>query len=665
MDYLEWNYHLAKYYFNQEMAGREVVLFADKSIIEDIGRKYNADLEDFIESIKLGPDGLRKSGLCMKAYHLFQGWRDKRKYPPYIAYLVLFVIAASTDTDTDYSDKAYYPGLNKLLGLPEGSGGPASFEKMRELWDDLEKWSREELESIGRFSARILGPWRHVGLPQSQTLMTKKERRLLPLFFDEYGFDPSSIPGESKLKKALADSRILHQRTRKLLRDQNKDTEHLRNALMELVLEDLKLWDGAIPETDNLQIKRIRGVAKLCLKYDPFAQMATITIRLKTNCPFPDEEMQIKEYDGTEVWTCTEARGNWSREFLSLSNNSLLNASTLDWNKDKIFIEENTGWRIKLPFSNVRVFSLGRNEGFSQWLEINKIESRVEYYIACHSDVSSSVTKWGQESAEGFREVKATGLPLNWRLYKVASIIKSHPDIELLQLSTMCNFGLTSGIKATRGNTYFYFAPPEVEVEGSEYAPKVNGLELEKKENGKWTIPSNVPLETRIGVELEVPGKLIHRYFELTKTAIRKDYSVHFRDRFGCFSGQDSKTSFISGTNIKSEYIENIPEYPFEIPTYLSSRLIILGKRPGEFADWPKDFLPTEWQPIWVVAKLRRDKWKAFFVGMDLLNDFPEKGRLHQWKKWKRTLTGIQVISPSLENHRALWKAYQKEAKKI
>lgn len=665
MDYLEWNYHLAKYYFNEEMAGREVILFADESTIDDIGQQYDVDLKDFIEAVKHGPEGLRKSGPCMKAFHSYQGWRDKRKYPPYIAYLVLFVLAVGADTDTDYTDKAYYPGLNKLLGLPEDLGGPSSFDKMRKLWDDLEKWSREDkLETIGRFSARIRGPWRHVGLPQSQTLMTKKERRLLPLFFDEYGLDPSSPPGENKLNKALINSQFLHKRTLRLLGDKNKDMEHLRNALIELVIEDLKQWDGNIPETNNPEAKRIRGTAKLCLIYDSFSQTATVTIRLKVNCPFPDEEMQIKEYDGPGVWTSTEAKGNWSKEFRSLAGNSLLDAATLDWNRDKVFLEENTGWRIKLPLSNVRVFSLGKNEGFSQWLETNKIESGIEYYIACHIDVYSSVLNWGRTSSKGFKEVHATGLPLNWCLFKVTSVIESHPDIELLQLSNMCTFGLKGGIKAAQGNTYFNFAPPEIEVEGSEHAPKINGKELEKKDGLKWIIPNNIPVETKIRIELEASGKQMHRYFELTNTALLKNYSFHSRDRFGSFTDQDSKEFHICGANIEGEYIERIPEYPFEIPTYLSSRLQILGKRSGEFVEWPKDYLPTEWQPIWVVAKLGRDKWKAYFVGENSLTDIPDsKGRLYQWKKWKRALTGLGANPPSLESHSELWKLYQREAK--
>ena len=665
MEYLEWNYHLARYYFNPDMAGREVIIYADKTTIEDVGQKYNADLKDFIEAVKQGPEGLRKSGPCMKAFHAYQDWRDIRKYPPYIAYLVLFVLAVSTDTNTDFTDKAYYPGLNSLLGLPENVGGPASFAKMHELWDDLEKWSREDkLETIGRFSARIRGPWRHVGLPQSQTLMTRKERRQLPIFFDKYGLDPSSPPGENFLIKALVNSRILNKRTQKFLCDSNSDMEHLRNSLIELVLEDLKQWDGNIPESNNLETKRIRGIAKLCLKYVPLAQIATVTLRLKVNCPFPDEEMQIKEYDGPGVWTCTESRGNWSTEFCLLNSRSLLDASTIDWNKDNLFLEENTGWRIRLPFSNVRVFALGIDEGFSQWLEVNKIETGIEYYIAAHIDVSSSVSNWGRKSSEGFREVQATGLPPNWCLFKVTSVIESHADIELLQLSAICTFGLRSGIKAAQGNTYFYFAPPEVEVEGSVYVPRINGLELEKKDGRAWVIPNDIPIDTKITIELETSGKRMHRYFELTNSALQPNYSNHFRDRFGSFTSQDSKELLICGANIEGEYIKTIPEYPFEIPTYLSSRLRILGRRPGEFVEWPKDYLPTEWQPIWVVAKLRRDKWKAYFVGESLLNDIPEnKGRLYQLKKWKRALTGLEVMPPSLESHRELWKIYQKEAK--
>lgn len=52
------------------MAGREVILFADSSTIEAVGAQDNVGLDDFIKSIKEGPDISRhQEGICEKAYH--------------------------------------------------------------------------------------------------------------------------------------------------------------------------------------------------------------------------------------------------------------------------------------------------------------------------------------------------------------------------------------------------------------------------------------------------------------------------------------------------------------------------------------------------------------------------------------------------------------------
>ena len=66
MSYLEWNDRLAKYFFNEEMAGREVLLYSNRQIINIIGEGIG-DVTDFINTVKTGPRWETRSGLCQKA----------------------------------------------------------------------------------------------------------------------------------------------------------------------------------------------------------------------------------------------------------------------------------------------------------------------------------------------------------------------------------------------------------------------------------------------------------------------------------------------------------------------------------------------------------------------------------------------------------------------
>jgi hypothetical protein len=54
MQYLEWNDLITKHFFNnEENAGKEVLLYVNDAILEEIGKE--AGVDDFIQSIRTGP----------------------------------------------------------------------------------------------------------------------------------------------------------------------------------------------------------------------------------------------------------------------------------------------------------------------------------------------------------------------------------------------------------------------------------------------------------------------------------------------------------------------------------------------------------------------------------------------------------------------------------
>jgi len=138
MDYSKWNNLIARKFFNEEMAGREVLLYVNEEIINHLGSDAGAGVEDYIQCIKTGPEGvksvflvpesdtlideevvaiLEEYHICRKALRLYDEWKRQREseYPPYIAYLAFFSLAATVGGN--FVPQAYYPRLWTLLGI--------------------------------------------------------------------------------------------------------------------------------------------------------------------------------------------------------------------------------------------------------------------------------------------------------------------------------------------------------------------------------------------------------------------------------------------------------------------------------------------------------------------------------------------------------------------
>lgn len=95
MDYLGWNDQITAYFFKPEMNGRRVYLYVTNELIRKIGKAENVGLRDFITTIKSGPDWVSGGGICSRAEQCLVGRRHRRlAFPPYIAYLAFFALAA-------------------------------------------------------------------------------------------------------------------------------------------------------------------------------------------------------------------------------------------------------------------------------------------------------------------------------------------------------------------------------------------------------------------------------------------------------------------------------------------------------------------------------------------------------------------------------------------
>ncbi len=147
MNYIKWNNKIAEYFFNPEKAGTRVWFSVEQELINKIAQDNNVDPNNFIENLKKGPNWITRSGqtTCGKASAVFKKWRDNKEgsfeYPPYIAYLALFVLAVNHGDSDDFSTNNYYGRLNTIVNEHIST---THFKSTLELWDNLQDWSLKD-----------------------------------------------------------------------------------------------------------------------------------------------------------------------------------------------------------------------------------------------------------------------------------------------------------------------------------------------------------------------------------------------------------------------------------------------------------------------------------------------------------------------------------------
>ncbi|MGD0784317.1 MAG: hypothetical protein ABR969_00685 [Sedimentisphaerales bacterium] len=690
MQYLEWNDLIAKHFFNEEKAGREVLLYVNEQLLETLGSEQKVGKDDFINALRIGPPWVNRQGFCQKALQAYTNWRSRQlDYPPYIGYLSFFVLAAGVETD--FRPSAYYPRLWPLLGEPANSGTPPSFDEMILLWKDLEKWSREDKhETLGKFVKRIRGGWWKVGLPRSQTIISEEERKHLPWLFEEANIDPTDPPSPDVMAKLCSayGSNIFEKKTIRLLQSTEEEFSILKQALIELVLDELENWDGIVileeKETEAGEpIRRSMQAAalRICMNYDDVAQEVKYYLRFKTGKFFPEEGLHFERNNDYRVYSCMETFQGWSTPLKYNENNSIkrLDAVSVDWILGENFIDKENGWRAKLRGAKTRLFRLG-TDSLPDWVESQMLERGIEFYIAsCGPDIEA-IRNWGSKYCERFKELKVLGLPQGWTLFYGKNARESCNGIDVLSVSSQVRLTLREGIRAGRGNVFFNFAPPKIVVENGRGDEKVtvNDKPMVHKNiiEPVWTLPEELlrsevssfgePLRIEVKLEDLCSSKIIKLVtFGLPASCD----ATPFRNKSGELCSQ-TEYPRVRGVCTR-DTLSNV-SYPQLLPFHLSNKILFIGRRPGEVAEWPSDGIPQDWQPVWALAYKKRNLWVANFCGtmedakIDSLpgQSVSDKKRLKMWREalWiKRKITD----EPKLGQLKRVWKKYVEAASHV
>lgn len=682
--YLRWNDALSGHFFSQEMAGRNVHLYINQRLVSDLEARLEPEAGKFLDAIAAGPAWATRQGVCQCALQAFESWRSRQlAYPPYLAYLCLFVLAGGTEGD--YAVNAYYPRLRELLGEP-GEGTLPSFHRMDQLWDDLETWSvLDKHGELGLFHARRIGGYVHVGYPLAQTMLTEQERQSLPKLFYDAGLDPTSNPPSDELARSLRrfGPGNLQARTMRLV-NTRYDPE-MYQALLASVSEELAEWDGQVSDTTAGTTTTRLGFAglRICLTdLDTTANRVACSLRCKLNREFPEDGVVLKVPGDPVRLMAEDYLSGWSTTLHNVLTGDVIDASRFDWEYGVTMSAEYGSWRVKLPGRQVRMFLDGRPEGLPGLIEVQALPRGQSFFLAYAQSAWEGIEKWVHSQCTGFVEYPALrGLPPGWKLGKIDAAISDEAisaQFPFMSFPATTRLKLVGGIRSSRGANYFDFAPPQVLLEGAPAGTIVscNGQRLVANDGvGLVSLPPGLPVESRISIEATLGEKSLARQFLFLTgdfSAVGPDNPI-FLDRYGTVvDSPGDAVSYLAGTAIHGESIPDAtPADLFEDLGIELSRSpgYLLGRKPGQIIPWPVESWKGRWRPVWAVLKKGR-KGRAVFVGDNPDEAVPEHvldGSQREIRKWKEVVWywRKRIAPPSLRSLKALWTKYQEVARRV
>lgn len=677
MKYLDWNDRLATHFFRPEMAARSVFLYVTQELLDELGTPTSDTWRNFVSVAKAGhpwrPSGLHN--VCQKALHCRETWRQQNfKYPPFLPYLGLFVLAAGKEGD--FSPNAYYPRLWTLLHEIGGRTYP-DFDKMHLLWEDLERWANEDKQGdLGTFTALVAGGCIHVGMPIAQTVLTEHERASLPAVFSAAGLDPTAFPPDSELTRLLLayGSHHLRRRTLDLLQSGGDEIEFV-SVLLDIVKEELSSWDGQAGAAVDDTRESLCGNLRLCAVVDRVASNARFALRCSMNRDFPEEGLLLRCPARSETFGCQEEILHWSTEISDTGTGRPLDAASFDWEAKLELRESHFGWRFTLRGSAVRIFVDGASEGLPGIIEVHQLPVSGPFYLALSPAARSEVDSWAKSSCNGFRSLAVrNGLFPGWSLYWSAGLVTRAAPCNTY--SALCPPSSTrllvrGGIPASRRNWFFPFGLPELVLEAPHGGEKVTcaGVELHG-DSGIFRLPAELPKEQKLHAEA-------CRDAQVTRSNpfyVIGDFTWQWNpprvslDRFG--APKDS--SLLQEGGAAGAWVTGFSPsrvvYSPHPSCFERRRVFFVGREPGQVTSWPAEPLPNTWQLVWAIPLER--KGRAIFCGTDIQTSEPLPARpgidRKKLKLWKEVLYLKQkrIDTPLSPRLAQLWKKFKEAARR-
>lgn len=512
MSYLEWNDTISSHFFNSENAGKNILLYATKQDIINLGKLNLISLSDeeiwtdFITAIKY--DGQENEETKIphssidKPLQLFENW-NKQDTPPFIAFLILYTIPLTETYKVHFNATNYYGRVNlffkknKILNtFTETNIGTWNFQNISHLWNQLEEWSIITRNcDLGIFELKKFGNpnWIHVGKPLSQCVFTPRAIERLPDMFLEAGMVPDSYYADSEIKRYLLryGASILNLTINTINLIRKSDSDELGHSIIEIAKREYNKWNGesnqvlTVGKAERLKKMLFPGRIYLQFKINSINGSIEFSYRTKFNQDYPEN----LKFGDLEI----EYERNGFSQTLSLSHQEPFE-----------LVDELNKWIAKFPEKEVRLFYGAGNHQLSTdyWIETDVISRTDWMFLICKNEYAETISYWGKQNCEKFiNESDLEHIPDGYSLFMFLNPIQSHNDIPLLTVNTVKSITLKGGLKKNF-RVFLKDFLPEVEVVNAigkeqvflQYKNDNKEIPLmQKNENSnRWLLPDDI-----------------------------------------------------------------------------------------------------------------------------------------------------------------------------
>ena len=684
LNYIEWNNQIAKYFFNSEKTGTRVWLSVEQELIDEIAQNNKVNPDSFIQAVKKGPDCINRSRqtICSKASAIHDDWRIKEgfEYPPYIAYLALFVLAVNYGNSDDFSENNYYGRLGEIV---KENLTTTHFQKTVELWDDLESWSLKDKKSdFGEFHNDTVGKNFYVGIPSYQVVLKTEDKKNLSDIFWKVGWDSDSSPTDEEILKALKDNKsLLSNRTIKRI---EKGKADFLSVLTDRVLEELRDYDEDEQGSEDTLTKSVkRGTIEICLDIDETAKRADFSFLCKRKSGLPEESFMLKHNNSEYEVVPSSSIGSKRIEQFKID----------DWKKD--LDAESKKYKFHYKGEKYKIFTPADHLGLTGWISGQRPLPNKFFYIVAHNSLTDRIQKWGQSECDKCHKLDFKGLPREWNLFKIKGIngdkgIKK--DIPALAIDERPRIKFEGGIRLKQGSQFFNFAPPKISVVGGtgQISVPVYQISNQKeiplkqilKELNIFNLPDNISSEDNIKIKIKLNESdfEIKKNLKLVENRLKKFHDYSNQQRMNCFGefkkfSQENPDKSLDEFNVsETEYLtgaychgfkskSTYPKLPhFSFGEY--KKIYLVGHTPGQIAIWPANPCPELWSPVWMIQFKTYKKATAFLIGniektSNREQDFPKE----QIKLWRKIVwTDRKRIKAKSQKQ---WELWTKRAKNV
>ena len=404
-------------------------------------------------------------------------------------------------------------------------------------------------------------------------------------------------------------------------------------------------------------------------------------MRFKINWEFPEDGLLLSGLGLPGLIKVEEDIDGWSFPFEDEMTGELVDAAKLDWSIDYQMIGCSNELRLQLPGTSVRLFVDAQSEGLPGLVEVHSLPQGRPFYLVYSLAAWPELEVWTQQSCSGFQELGINGLPPQWKIARVdevdsdEGIRQAFPSLQFPASRIQLKF--VGGIRSSRRNEFFDFAPPRIIVEGgsSDHHLYCDDELLDTADTtGMYSLPSNLSSETQIILSVKKDGiPVTNQSLYLTGDfGLRFLDSARYVDRTGSpVTGNDSVDQLAAGAMMVPEpgpeelSLEEIQE---DLSAELGNKTgYLVGQVPGQIVAWPTDGWAQRWRPIWAITVTKR-KGTVLYVGSDL--EKPEPSRTNNSdprnvKLWKEVLWHWRkrINPPQFPTLKSLWSQYQEVAR--